>query len=301
MAIWRYYRCRKGHRWPWVAPPNVWPPDFRSSCPVCGDGPISWFVASGSIVGAVAAPILLFLAVGLAMIFLGGRGPFLIAGIALVFSAAATPAVLGAMWWVRRQRTKKMVAIAEQMGFAFVPYVPVPTIQAVAAFRLFTQTGFVSDGMQGRVGDCDVLVFDYQYVIGSSGRYAQVVSQTAVIFFDGAAGVPDFLLAPKAFFHKQVGLFAPRVIALEGAEEFDKRCALADPDEAALRQTFHPALVRRLGQDGQWFIEAANGQLLLYRSPKLPPERRPGLVTDALEIRDLLRGAGPPAAAEGKA
>jgi len=114
-----------------------------------------------------------------------------------------------------------------------------------------------------------------------------------VILFDGVAGVPDFLLAPKAFFDKQAGLFVPRVIALEGAEEFGKRCVLTGPDEAAVRQTFHPELVRYLGQDGQWFIECANGQLLLYRSPKVSPDKRPGLVTDALEIRDLLLGKSP--------
>lgn len=178
------------------------------------------------------------------------------------------------------------------MGFAFVPLFPVPTIQAVAPFRLFTQTGYASDGMQGRVGDCNVLVFDYQHVI-VRGRNVQVVSHTAVILFDGAAGVPDFLLAPKAFFDKQVGFFAPRVVAQEGTGEFGKRCVLTGPEEAALRQTFHPELVRRLGQDGQWFIEALKGQLLVYRSPKVSPDKRPGLVTDALEIRDMLRGKAP--------
>src|SRR5438067_2481921 len=32
--------CYQGHRWEPTFPLNVWPPDFRSSCPVCGEKPI---------------------------------------------------------------------------------------------------------------------------------------------------------------------------------------------------------------------------------------------------------------------
>ena len=184
------------------------------------------------------------------------------------------------------------------MGFAFVPLLRLPDIQAVAPFQLFTQPGRVSDAMQGHVGDCEVLVLDYLYLTGS-GRNLQTISQTAVFFSDGAAGVPDFLLTPKAFFDKQVGFFKPGTVALEGAGEFAQRCVLSGPDETALRKTFHPALVQYLECDGQWFIQAANGQLLLYRSPKIPPDSRPGLVANALQVRDMLRGAGRPDA-EGK-
>ena len=37
-------------------------------------------------------------------------------------------------------------------------------------------------------------------------------------------------------------------------------------------------------------MEALNGQLLLHRQSSLKPDKAPGMVTDALEVRDLLRG-----------
>ncbi len=170
-------------------------------------------------------------------------------------------------------------------------------MRAVAPFRLFAQ-GYGQKAyyaMQGRVGDCDVLYFQYQYTIGS-GKSSQTITHSAVILFDGAAGVPDFLLTPRTFFDKLLGLFTHGGVEIEDAGEFAKRCKLTGPDEAALRKTFHPDLVQYLGNSGRWFIQAANGQLLLYKTPAVGGDRVPGFVTDALEIRDMLRGVRRPTA-----
>ena len=118
-----------------------------------------------------------------------------------------------------------------------------------------------------------------------------------MLLFDGAAGVPDFLLTPRTFFDKLVGFFTHGGVELEDAGEFNKRCKLTGPDEAALRKTFHPELMRYLAEHGRWFIQACDEQLLLYRTPRLAPDRCPGLVDDArCEIRDMLsrRLAGRP-------
>ncbi len=115
-----------------------------------------------------------------------------------------------------------------------------------------------------------------------------------MILFDAGAGVPDFLLTPKTFFDKLVGFFTQAGVELEDAGEFAKRCKLTGPDEAALRKTFHPELVHYLAEHGRWFIQAYDSQLLLYRTPRLAPDRGPGLVTDALEVRDMLRGKSRP-------
>ena len=72
-----------------------------------------------------------------------------------------------------------------------------------------------------------------------------------------------------------MGVFTHGGVELEDAGEFAQRCKLTGPDEAALRQTFHPELVAYLGSDGRWFIQAVNGQLLLYRTPDGPPGPRP--------------------------
>ncbi|HVS35644.1 MAG TPA: hypothetical protein VMS17_08680 [Gemmataceae bacterium] len=348
----RWLRCKNRHSWKWTAPPSVWPPDFRSTCPECGEGPISGRFSWTGLVGFVfyiSFLSSLFAAAGLAMFFLAAKGAFFLwsrfLGAALVVMSIVFPVLIGVVAWNMRQRTKKTAAVAEQMGFTFVPIFTLPSLQAVAPFQLFAQrespgrpnwflvsvdafrrgyTGVMSaispfgglgkqsrDGpdwfrqggypsfvMQGRVGGTEVLVLDYLYTFesGQGSRAdslkSRAVSQTAVILFDGAAGLPDFLLLPKKAFDKQVGFGASDVIALEDAGEFAQRCVLTGPDAAAVRKIFSPNLIQYLGHDGQWFIEAAKGQLLLYRSPKVPPDWRPDLATSALRIRDMLHGAG---------
>jgi hypothetical protein len=187
---------------------------------------------------------------------------------------------------------KKMASIADAMGFAFLPNVTLGSLRAVAPFRLFAlgHSQRAYHAMQGRVGDCDVLCFEYQYTIGG-GKSSQTFMHSAVILFDGADRLPDFQLAPKTFFDKLAEWFAHSNIELEDAGEFTGRCKLSGPNAGALRELFHPELARYLGRDGRWFIQALDGQLLLYRSPRVSPDAVPGLVTDALEIRDMLRGA----------
>lgn len=285
--------CRKGHRWVPVFPPNVWPPDFRSSCPVCGDAPIGPFDVTATSAIVMTVFMVAFLVGGLALLLVSEETlPF---GIILLVIAAIFPLVALGMW-VGRQRTKKMASIADAMGFAFMANLTLASVRAVAPFRMFTQ-GYAqktSNGMQGRVGDCDVLFFEYQYTVGG-GHSAHTYTHSALILFDGAAGAPDFLLTPRTIFDKLIGLFGHGGVELEDAEEFTKRCKLTGPDAAALRKTFHPDLIRYLAGSGRWFIQAQDGQLLLYRTPRVGPDRVPGLVTDALEIRDMLRGVRRPA------
>ena len=282
--------CSKGHSWTPKFPPDVWPPDFRTSCPVCGEGPIGAGDVTATTGRVMAVLAVLFVLIGLPLVFVVPAtlpfGFFLLA-------AAAVIVFIGAAIWVGRQRTKAMAGVALAMDFAFMARLTESSVRAVAPFRLFTfgHTHKASNAMQGRVGDCDMLFFEYQYTVGG-GKSSHTTSVSAVILFDGAAGVPDFQLAPKTFLDRLVGFFTHGDVELEDAGEFTSRCKLTGSDGAALRETFHPDLVQYLGRDGRWFIQAYDGQLLLYRTPPVATNRVPGLVTDALEIRDLLRGAG---------
>lgn len=227
---------------------------------------------------------LVLLAFGLLLLVAGEER----SGYIIIFSALGTAVVMTGLSWFQHKRSRQMAAIAEQLGFTFVPIIYQPTLTTFVPFRLLTDAGAIVDAMQGQVGDRNVLVFDYQYTT-VKGLKVDVFYQTAVIIFDAAIGVPNFELAPKAVFDKEGGRFAPRSIVLEDAPEFSRCCALTGSDAAALRPIFHPELVRCLTKDGRWFIEALDGQLLLYRSPKVDAQRRPGLLADALEIGSLIR------------
>jgi hypothetical protein len=282
--------CSKGHSWLPRFLPDAWPPDFRSACAVCGEGPIGPYDVTATTARVLAMIAVACLVAGLPLLFISKAT--LMVGVLLLLVAGVIPLV-GVGIWVGRQKTKRMSGVALAMEFAFMANLAVSGVRAIAPFRLF---GFghshrAYNAMQGRVGDCDVLFFEYQYTVGG-GKNSHTTTVSAVVLFDGAAGVPEFQLAPKTFMDRLVGFFTHDAVELEDAGEFSSRCKLTGPDQAALRETFHPDLVDYLGRDGRWFIQSADGQLLIYRTPPVTPEKVPGLVTDALEIRDLLRGAG---------
>ena len=229
--------CSKGHRWEPVLPADKWPPDFRSACPVCGEAPLG-----PSDITATTGSVLIALSVGC-----------LVAGMALLLVPPALPGVIVLLiiagiipltfigFRAGRKRTKKMGEIADAMNFAFMPNLTPSAVRSVAPFRLFklghSQKAY--NAMQGRVGDCDVMLFEYAYTTGS-GKSQHTTQLTAVVLFDGAAGAPDFQLAPKTFIDKVVGLFSHNTVEIEDAGEFSRRCKLIGTDEAALARRSVP-------------------------------------------------------------
>ena len=282
--------CSKGHKWAPAFPLDVWPPDFRSSCPVCGEPPIG--PADVTITTARVMWIVAVICVLVGPVLLEVSKPTLFVGI-LLLAVACIIALWGVSVWVGRKRTKEMASVAENMSFAFMANLTLAGLRAMAPFRLFTlgRSQQAYNAMQGRVGDCDALFFEYQYTVGS-GKSSQTYQIAAVILPDATSGLPDFNLAPKTFFDKLAAFFTHNNIEIEDAPEFTKHCKLSGPNPEALREMFHPDLVFYLGRDGRWFIEAVDGQLLLYQQKRLTPDQCPGLVADALEIRVLLRGSG---------
>lgn len=281
--------CSKGHRWAPVFAPDQWPPDFRSVCPVCGEAPISPGDATATTVRITAFLTVMLAAAGLALLLLFENtipfGVILLIGVAVML-------IVGVGVWVGRRRTKEMAAVAEAMNFAFMAHLLMTWLRAMAPFKLFAlgRDQKAYNALLGRVGDCEVIFFEYQYTTGS-GKSSQTHRLGVVILPDGAPGAPSFQLTPRTFFDKFASLFTTKGIELEDAGEFNRRCKLTGRDEETLRKTFHPDLVEYLGRDGRWHIEVLNGQLLLHRQTRLKPDKCPGMVTDALEVRDLLRGA----------
>ncbi|HBI42347.1 MAG TPA: hypothetical protein DDY78_05735 [Planctomycetales bacterium] len=280
--------CSNGHRWTPVFAPDKWPPDFRSSCPVCGAAPISPGDATATTVRVTTFITVMFAVAGLALLLLSANTiPFAIINLII----AAILLMVGVGVWVGRQRTKEMAAVAEAMNFTFMAHLLLGWLRAIGPFKLFAlgRDQKAYNALFGRVGECEVIFFEYQYTTGS-GKSSQTHRLGVVILPDGAPGRPNFQLTPRTFFDKFAGLFTTKGMELEDAGEFNRRCKLVGRDEDALRKTFNPDLVEYLGRDGRWHIEVLNGQLLLHRQTRLKPDKCPGMVTDALEVRDLLRG-----------
>jgi hypothetical protein len=281
--------CSKGHRWAPVIARDQWPPDFRSACPICGEAPISPNDATATTVRITAFITMMFAAAGLALLLISHE-TIVFGAISLIIAAVVV--MIGFGVWVARRRTKEMAAVAEAMNFTFMAHLLMAWLRAIAPFKLFTlgRDQKAYNALLGRVGDCEVIFFEYQYTTGS-GKSSQTHRIGVVILPDGAVGAPDFQLTPRTFFDKVAGLFTTKGIELENAGEFSRRYKVIGRDEDSLRKTFHPDLVEYLGREGRWNIATLNGQLLLHCQTSLKPDKCPGMVTTALEVRDLLRGA----------
>ena len=109
------------------------------------------------------------------------------------------------------------------------------------------------NALVGRVGECDVIFFEYRYTTGS-GKSSQTHNLGVVVLPDGAEAAPNFQLTPRTFFDKFAGLFTAKGVELEDAGEFNRRYKLTGRDGEALRKTFHPDLVEYLGAKaaGTW-------------------------------------------------
>jgi hypothetical protein len=277
--------CSKGHRW---APVQL-PPDFRCVCPVCGEAPISPNDVTASRVRLVAILVVIYHIIGLALI-LSGNTIAICMGVAIFVPDGAWVAI-GVGLSVTRQRTKEMARVAEKINFAFMAHFLMGWLCGIAPFRLFT-IGWDQKALNalfGRVGDCDIIYFEYQYTT-AIGYHAATHRLGVMILPDGAAGAPNFQLTPQTYFDALAGLFTKKRIELEGADVFNRCCKLVGRDEDGLRKTFHPDLVEYLGRDYLWRIEVMNGQMLLHRQSPPRPGKVPSLLLRALEIRDLLRG-----------
>ena len=218
--------CSKGHRWEPAFPVDQWPPDFRTSCPVCGEAPLSPFDLTVGTRRILTVLAVLCLAAGLALLLIPPALPGVI--LLLIIAGIIPLSFIGI--WVGRGRVKKMAEIADAMNFAFLPNLGASSVRAIAPFRLFKQghSQKAYNAMQGKVGDCDVLLFEYSYTTGS-GKSQHTTQLTAAVLFDGAASVPDFQLAPKTFFDKIAGFFTHNSVEIEDAPEFTRRCKLMGP------------------------------------------------------------------------
>jgi hypothetical protein len=280
--------CRKGHKWTPAFNPAGLLSDLRSDCPVCGGPPIGPFDVTETTGRVMIVLTAVFPLLGLLLLAFPKVWP---AGIVLLIIGFVIPLVgLGIRY--SRQRTKAMAELARAMGLDFTANVTLARLRAIAPFRLYARghSQKAYNALFGLVGDAEVVLAQYQYTTGS-GKSQQTWNQTVVILPDAAVDLPDFEIAPRTFLDKLFSFFTQRGVELPDAAEFNGRCLLTGRDEDALRRLFRPELADYFARHGDWFVEATAGQLLVYRKRSLSPDACPGLVTEALELRDVLQAA----------
>jgi hypothetical protein len=187
-------------------------------------------------------------------------------------------------WMQEKKRTEAMRLAAQAMGFAFEEQGDLDRLRGYGDLPIFDRghSKRARNVMTGRTADRDVLLFDYRYTVGS-GKNSHTYSQTVALYPNGAAGLPDFALAPENVFHKIGQVFGYQDIDFEQSPEFSAHYLLRGDDEMAIRTAFSTDAIAFFAQHHSWHVEVRGGHIAVYRAGRTcKPDEAPAYLADTL-------------------
>jgi hypothetical protein len=195
----------------------------------------------------------------------------------LLFSLAALSVVFAAISIRRakeRARRQAMQALAHRLDLTFSPDDDFGLLAQLKNFDLFSRerrwlgrNGKILNIVRGKIGNTEVYMFDYSYVI-SSGKSSRRITQT-VFFADNKDWyLPNFKLKPETWWQKALAMFDKSDINFPENPEFSGKFWLTGEFESLLRKTFHPDLQQFLIERPPAHLEGNNFYLLAYKPRK---------------------------------
>ena len=191
-----------------------------------------------------------------------------------------------------KKRRAALAQVALTLGFTYLDKVPPEALAGFGNFPLFRH-GHSKSGrsmMEGKTGDAQVTLLDYQYTVGG-GKNSHTYRQTVAIYRAAPTGLPEFTLAPEHVWHRIGALFGYQDIDFEASQEFSKHYLLRGPDEAAIRAAFGAESLGFFAQNLGWSVESFGGALAVYRAAKRckPEEIQPFAAETANVLRALVK------------
>jgi hypothetical protein len=184
-----------------------------------------------------------------------------------------------------RERTEALRRVAETAGLTFEPDGQVEAVRSRADSTLFERghSRKVKNLMSGRVGDTDLLVFDYHYTTGH-GKNQHTTAQTVVVLPAAKRSLPDLQMAPENAISRIAEKFGYQDIDIESSPEFSRRYIVKGPDEAAIRAALYPSATSYFGGHEGWTVEVRSGNVAIYRAGKRPKaDDVPSFIEEARE------------------
>jgi hypothetical protein len=195
---------------------------------------------------------------------------------------------------LHRQAAKRraaMEALAQQAGWTFSGEEVSPETLGAGAFPLFTHGRARKASTVMRLpGDAPaVMVFDYQYTVGS-GKHQTTVSQTVVHVRSPRLSLPPFVLTAENVFHKIGTVFGYHDIDFDSSPEFSKKYLLRSKEaEDRVRDLFTPSVRVYFEQRVPLSVEGIDNQIVVYKSGRrITPEELQTSVEDAQTIARTL-------------
>lgn len=182
-------------------------------------------------------------------------------------------AFLGLMFWIAwfydKKRSEALQAIATALNFSFIRRGDNSLIESYANFNLFSKghAKKASNVMNGRSGDMDITIMDYQYTTGS-GKNSSTHLHTLIIIQSNLLQLPPFTLSPENIFHKIGGIFGYKDIDFASHPIFSKQYLLRGEDEDAIRNTFTDELLKFYEKDKVLNTEGNSDKFLFFKTGK---------------------------------
>lgn len=182
-----------------------------------------------------------------------------------------------------RERTETLRRVAETAGMAFEAKAELDAVRSLGNVQLFGRghSKRVANMMTGRLGDQQVVVFDYWYTTGA-GKNQRTQSQTVVLLPSAKRSLPDLQMAPENPLYRIAEAFGYQDIDIESSPEFSRRYVVRGPDEAAIRAALYPGATSYFADHEGWTVEAQSGTVAIYRADRRPkPEEMRAFIEDA--------------------
>ncbi len=193
----------------------------------------------------------------------------------IVFGACMLAFVTGMVMLKRKKRairTTLMEQLSQQLNLSFAAADTNGFGKLLQGFDLFKRErrkwgvgGKVTNVMSGQVGDAQVYIFDYSYII-SNGKSAQEIRQTVFFANNNKWALPHFSLKPEHWWRKvmqKIGL--ANDINFPENPDFSDRFWLTGSIESMIREQFSPEIQAFLSERPPANIEGNNFYLIAYK------------------------------------
>lgn len=198
-----------------------------------------------------------------------------------------------------RARTRAMEQLAQQLGLPFSKDDLFGLAKQLKDFDLFRRERWwfprrsrVSNILRGRVGDTEVYLFDYSYVV-SSGKSSRRITQTVFFANDKNWYLPNFRLRPETWWQKIRALFDKSDIHFPDSPEFSDEFWVTGEIESLIHKTFSPEIQQFLRERPPVHLEGNNFYLLAYKPRKtLRGEEAAAFFEHCCQLVKLLKQEG---------
>lgn len=200
------------------------------------------------------------------------------AGIVL-FMTAMTAFIGGVIWLKRKrdaQRRAELQQLARDFDLSFTEkdgYGLVAQLRHLDLFRFsgrrrWARNGKIYNVMRGHIGETEVFLFDYSYMV-HTGKSSHEVRQTVFFANDKNWYLPDFQLKPETWWHKvMTKIGAMRDINFPENPDFSRKFWLTGELEDLIRKQFGADVQELLKERPPIHLEGNNYYLIAYKPGK---------------------------------